>query len=135
MADKNIQDINAIDEYIGSYPVEIQEKMTALREVIKKAAPNSEEKLSWQMPTFAQDGIIVQFAAHKAHIGFYPGPRALEVFRDELSGYKSTKGGVQFPYVKPMPLDAVANITIYNLEANKQRAAEKTNKKKAKRQG
>ncbi|MEL7658243.1 MAG: DUF1801 domain-containing protein, partial [Bacillota bacterium] len=81
-----------IDEYIRQFPPEIQEQLQALREVIKDAAPSATEKISWQMPTFYLNGNLVHFAAHKNHVGFYPGASGVENFQQKISEYQSSKG-------------------------------------------
>lgn len=78
----------SIDEYILKFSLEIQETLRMLRKVIKESAPNAEEKISYQMPTFVLHGNLVHFAAYKNHIGFYPTPSGIEAFKDELSEYK-----------------------------------------------
>src|SRR6476660_6281366 len=93
-----------INDYIAEFPKEIQKKLKELRATIKKAAPKAEEKISYAMPTFALHGNLVHFAAFKNHIGFYPAPRAIAEFKKELAKYEGSKGAVQFPLDKPLPL-------------------------------
>lgn len=107
-----------IDEYIAGFPEDIQILMEKLRTAIKKAAPEATEKISWQMPTFQLKGNLIHFAGHKKHIGLYPGVEAMEAFKEELVSYKTTKGGVQLPYDKPLPLDLVAKIVRFNIKRN-----------------
>lgn len=122
----------SIDDYIESFPGEIQAMLIEIRDTIKAAAPEAEEKISYAMPTFALKGNLVHFAAYKQHIGFYPAPSGLEAFKDELSGYKSSKGAVQFPLDKPMPLDLIRRMTEYRVAENLAQAkAKETKKKKA----
>lgn len=119
-----------IDEYISGFRPEIQEKLQKVREVIKDAAPTATEKISWQMPTFYLQGNLVHFAAHKNHIGFYPGANGVEVFKQELEEYKTSKGAVQFPYEKPIPFDLITRIVKFRVTENNQLAEEKKSKKK-----
>jgi uncharacterized protein YdhG (YjbR/CyaY superfamily) len=93
-----------IDEYIDSAPQVVHEKLKAIRAVIKEEAPEAIEKISYQMPTFAQKGNLVHFAVFKNHIGFYPAPSGIEHFKDELARYKTSKGAVQFPLDEEIPL-------------------------------
>ena len=86
-----------IDDYLENFPPQIQEILKELRSTIKRAAPDAEEKISYQMPTFYQKGNLVHFAAYPNHIGFYPAPSAIEFFKNELSEYKNAKGSIQFP--------------------------------------
>ncbi|MDR7235513.1 uncharacterized protein YdhG (YjbR/CyaY superfamily) [Neobacillus drentensis] len=72
---------NSIDEYIQQFPPDVQEKLNALRKVIKETAPDAEEKISYQMPTFALRGNLVHFAAYKNHTGFYPTSSGIAAFR------------------------------------------------------
>ena len=108
----------SIDEYILQFPAEVQEILQTLRKVIKESAPDAEEKISWQMPTFALNGNLVHFAAFKNHIGFYPAPSGIEAFKHELSEYKSAKGSVQFSIEKPLPYELIRNIVKFRVAEN-----------------
>ena len=116
-----------IDEYIRSYPKEIQKILEQFRVTIKKAAPQAEEVISYGMPAFKLNGMLVYFAAFKNHIGFYPAPTGSEAFKKELSVYKTGKGSVQFPLDKPMPLSLITKIVKFRVTENLQKA--KTKKK------
>lgn len=122
--------LTSIDEYILQYPNEVQEILQTIRSVIKEAAPDAKEKISYQMPTFALKGNLVHFAAYKNHIGFYPTPSGIDTFKQELSGYKSSKGAVQFPIGKPIPYDLISQIVKFRVVENKSKAEEKRKKKK-----
>jgi uncharacterized protein YdhG (YjbR/CyaY superfamily) len=121
---------NTIDEYIATFPDDIQRKLKEVRAVIKAAAPEASEKISYQMPTFFFFGNLVHFAAFKNHIGFYPAPRGIEEFQKELSVYKGAKGSVQFPLDQPMPLDLISRIVKFRVKDNLASAAAKGKKKK-----
>jgi uncharacterized protein YdhG (YjbR/CyaY superfamily) len=121
---------NTIDEYIATFPDDIQKKLKEVRAVIKAAAPEASEKISYQMPTFFLFGNLVHFAAFKNHIGFYPAPRGIEEFQNELSVYKGAKGSVQFPLDQPMPLDLISRIVKFRVKDNLASAAAKGKKKK-----
>ena len=110
-----------IDEYISQFPSDVQSKLETLRALIKESAPQSKEKISYQMPTFDLNGNLVHFAAYKNHIGFYPTPSGIEAFKMELSLYKSSKGAVQFPIDEPLPLDLIKEIVIFRVAENKQK--------------
>lgn len=99
-----------IDEYIATFPLNIQTLLCQLRATIHEAAPEAEETISYQMPAFKQNGVLVYFAAFKDHIGFFPTPLGIEAFTDRLSGYKTSKGTIQFPLNQPLPLDLVKEI-------------------------
>jgi len=119
-----------IDEYIEQFPNEIQEIMKEVRNVIKETVSQAEEKISWQMPTFVLNGNLVHFAAHKNHLGIYPGPAVIEVFAEELTEYKTSKGAIQFPYSKPIPYQLIVKLVKFNMQENNRRAEEKANQKK-----
>jgi uncharacterized protein YdhG (YjbR/CyaY superfamily) len=109
---------NSIDEYISTFPVEIQFVLQELRATIKSAAPDAEEKISYQMPTFYLRGNLVHFAAFKNHIGFYPTPSGIEAFKQDLSIYQGAKGSVKFPIDKPLPLELIRKIVEYRVAEN-----------------
>ena len=90
-----------IDEYIAGFPLDVQDILQKIRATIRQAAPEAQEKISYQMPTFALNGNLVHFAAFKNHIGFYPIPSGIEAFKEDLSPYKQGKGSVQFPLDQP----------------------------------
>jgi uncharacterized protein YdhG (YjbR/CyaY superfamily) len=109
-----------IDEYISGFTGETRASLTALRQAIHEAAPEAEEGWSYQMPTFKlRKKNLVHFAAWKGHIGLYPGPAALEFFKPELSGYKGSKGAVQFPIDQPLPLELIRQIVIWQAQQMK----------------
>jgi len=107
-----------IDEFIGSFPPNVQKILWKLRKTIQEAAPGAEEVISYGIPTFRLNGNLVHLSAYKKHIGFYPTPSAIEVFKKELSGYKGAKGSVQFPIEKPIPFYLVRKIVKYRVKEN-----------------
>jgi uncharacterized protein YdhG (YjbR/CyaY superfamily) len=107
-----------IDEYIETFPKEIQEKLEKVRQTIRETAPEAEEAISYQMPTFKLNGNLVHFAGYEHHIGFYPIPTGMEAFKDELSQYKTGKGSVQFPLDQPLPLDLIRRIVEFRVKEN-----------------
>lgn len=121
---------NTIDDYIANFPEDVQTILQEIRAVIRQAAPDAEEAISYQMPTFKLNGNLVHFAAFKNHIGFYPVPSGLEAFKEELSVYKGGKGSVQFPLDKPMPLDLIGKIVKFRAAENLKKAEAKSKKKK-----
>ena len=116
--------IESIDDYILNCDPDVQEKLRQLRMVIKEAAPEATEKISWKMPTFVLYGNLVFFAAFKKHIGFYPLPSGIEAFKDELSKYKSSKGSVQFPLNKPLPFELISRMVKARVDENTRQAEE-----------
>lgn len=122
---------NNIDEYIAQFPDDVRELLEKMRAAIQKAAPGAEEAISYGMPAFKYNGALVWFAAYKNHIGFYPTGSGIEAFTSELSGYKTSKGAVQFPIGKPLPLALVAMIVKFKVKENeeKKKAKESARKK------
>ena len=116
------QSYTTIDEYIATCPKEVQLKLQELRKIIKAAAPEAEEKISYQMPAFFQDGPLVYFGASKNHIGFYPTGIGVEAFKDELSGYVTTKGSIHLLMDKPLPNDLIQRIVRFKISENLKKA-------------
>jgi len=121
---------SSIDEYIIKFPPEIQEKLEMLRKIIKEAAPEAEEKISYQMPTFVLYGNLVHFAAFKNHIGFYPTPSGINAFQQELSEYKGAKGSIRFPLDKPLPYELISEIVKHRVTENIKKSEDKLKKNK-----
>lgn len=107
-----------IDEYISTFPDDVQAKLEKIRSVIRKAAPEAVERISYQMPTFFLHGNLVHFAAYKRHIGFYPAPSGIKAFERELSKYKWAKGSVQFPLDREIPYDLISRIVAFRVKEN-----------------
>ena len=116
---------NSIDEYIAAFPEAVQKLLMEMRANIKAAAPEAEEKISYQMPTFYLKGNLVHFAAYKKHIGFYPTSSGIAAFQQQLAAYKSSKGAVQFPLDQPIPYELVAEIVQFRVRENLAKAAAK----------
>jgi uncharacterized protein YdhG (YjbR/CyaY superfamily) len=119
------QKFSSVDEYIAVFPPATQSILQELRQTIKKAAPQAEEVISYNMPGYKLNGMLVWYAGYKNHIGFYPKPSGLKAFEKELSGYKSSKGAVQFPIDKPMPLSLVTKIVKMRIKENAEAADKK----------
>jgi len=110
-----------IDEYIASFPPDIQEKLRNIRAVIRKAAPDAEEAIRYGIPTFRLNGHnLVHFAAFKDHLSFFPTPSGVAKFQEELSPYKLSKGTIQFPLDKPVPYDLVERIARFRADENRE---------------
>ena len=127
---KKQKNINTIDDYIAICPAHIRETLTELRNTIRKAAPLAEEKISYQMPAFVEKGMLVYFAAQTKHIGFYPGLSGIEAFKEELSGYGTSKGTVRFTYGKPLPLKLISEIVRFRVLENLEKDELKIKKKR-----
>ena len=119
-----------IDEYIGTFPKDVQNILQKLRQTIRKAAPDAEEAISYQMPVFKLHGNLVYFAAFKDHIGFFPTSSGVAAFKKELSSYKTSKGTVRFPLNKPLPLALIGRIVKFRAQENLAGEAKKAGRKK-----
>lgn len=108
----------SVDEYISTFPKDIQKTLEQVRQIIKNSAPEAEETINYQIPTFKLNGNLVHFAAFKNHIGFYPAPSGLKAFKKEISNYKSSKGSVQFPINEPIPASLITKIVMYRVKEN-----------------
>ena len=118
-----------VDEYITAFPKNKRVLLEKLRMTIKHAAPEAEEVISYNMPAFKYYGILVYFAAHKEHIGFYPGNKIVnEIFKKDLTGFETSKGTIKFQLDKVLPLDLIKKIILYKMNEN----LEKANSKKRK---
>ena len=108
----------SITEYINAAPKEAQKKLREMRACIRGAAPGAKEGLKWGMPAFSGRRILVTFAAHKHHVGFYPTPSAVKAFAKELSKFVTARGSIQFPLEKPLPLGLIRKITAFRVREN-----------------
>jgi uncharacterized protein YdhG (YjbR/CyaY superfamily) len=116
------RDITTIDDYIAQCPEKTQAILQRVREAIKTVVPTATEKIGYGIPTFVFNGKnLVHFAGYEHHIGFYPGSAPIEVFRDELSGYNTSKGTIQFPLGSPIPYELIKEITAFCVERNSDR--------------
>jgi uncharacterized protein YdhG (YjbR/CyaY superfamily) len=104
-----------ITEYISAAPKAAQKKLREMRACIRKTAPGAEEGMKWGMPAFSHRRILVTFAAHKHHIGFYPTPSAVSAFSKDLSKFATARGSIQFPLDKPLPLGLIRKITAFRV--------------------
>ena len=109
-----------IDEYIKSFPPDIQKILERLRDIIHEIAPEADESISYGMPTIKLNGNLVHFAAFEHHIGFYPTPSGIEAFEKELSPYEHAKGSVQFPLDEPIPYDLVKRIVQFRVKESRE---------------
>ncbi len=114
-----------IDEYIIGFPTDVRSILQKMRITIRKAAPDAEETISYQIPAFMLQGKLVYFAAYKKHIGFYPRTTAIAKFKQELVAYEGAKGSVKFPLDKPIPFDLISKIVKFRVKENVKRAAAK----------
>ena len=117
--------INSIDQHIAQFPKETQQLLELLRMTIRQAAPTAEEVISYSMPAFKQNGVLVWFTGYKNHIGFYPGAAGIEAFTNEIKSYKTSKGTIQFQLNEPIPYDLIAKITTFRVQQNLQKKKKK----------
>lgn len=109
----------SVDEYIQQFSPDVQAILREIRAVIRAAAPDAEERISYMMPTYTMKKNLVHFAAFKKHIGLYPTPSGTERFEEELSAYVRGKGSVRFPLDAPMPLDLIRRIVLFRVDEEK----------------
>lgn len=119
------------DEYIAMFPDEVREKLQQMRGIIRKAAPNAEEVISYGMPAYKVNSVLVYFAGYKAHIGFYPTGSGIAAFQKEIARYKNSKGAVQFPLDKPLPVGLINKMVKFRLAEDAEMAKLKAAAKKA----
>lgn len=122
-------DPQTIDEYIAGFPPDVQALLEQIRATIKHAAPDAQEAIKYQIPTFVLHGNLVSFAGYKNHIGFYPVPTGMEAFQDELAPYVAGKGTARFPLDQPIPFDLISRITAFRVQENLDKVAAKRKKK------
>jgi uncharacterized protein YdhG (YjbR/CyaY superfamily) len=113
--------METIDQYIQQFPDDVQEKLTELRNVILKAAPEAIEKISYKMPAFYFKENLIYFAGYKNHIGIYPTSKAIVHFKEELKNYKSSKGAFQIPLNQEIPKELIEKIVTFRIESIKQK--------------
>jgi len=104
-----------IDSYIKQFTQPAQEKLNSIRALIKKTAPKAEEAIKYGIPTFVLNENLVHFASFKNHIGFYPTLSGISAFKSELTKYKTSKGAIQFPLEKPLPLSLIKKIVKFRI--------------------
>lgn len=112
----------SFDDYLERFPKDVQQRLQKLRQTVKKAAPQAEEKISYGIPAFTLNGMLVWFAAFKNHVGFYPRTSAIAAFKKELSPYKRAKGSIQFPFEKPLPLALIHRMVKFRVKENLSKA-------------
>jgi uncharacterized protein YdhG (YjbR/CyaY superfamily) len=117
------------DEYIASFPPEVQKILEKIRKVVRGAAPNAQEIISYRMPTFKQNGILLHFAAFKNHIGLYPPVRGDAALEAAIAPYAGEKGNLRFPFDQPIPYDLIKRIAKLRVQQDQEKAAAKKAKK------
>ena len=114
-----------MDEYIASFPEDVQERLRKVRATIREAAPEAQETIKYGMPTFTLKGNLVSFAVYKQHIGVYPVPAGNDAFGREIAVYKAEKSTARFPLDQPIPYELIRELVRYRVNENLERAAVK----------
>jgi uncharacterized protein YdhG (YjbR/CyaY superfamily) len=113
------------EDYLERFPRDVQQRLQKIRVTVKKAAPQAKERISYGIPAFTFNGMLVWFAAFKNHIGFYPRTSAIAAFKKELSAYKGAKGSVQFPFDRPLPLPLIGRMVKFRVKENLSKAKQR----------
>jgi uncharacterized protein YdhG (YjbR/CyaY superfamily) len=119
-----------VDEYLSAFTGDTRGLLEKLRTTIRQAAPRAEELVSYNMPAFRLHGVLVYYAAYKAHIGFYPTSSPIRVFKNELEGYKTSKGAIRFPIQDGIPVALVKKIVKFRINENLEKMKAKEIRKK-----
>lgn len=119
-------DFKSIDEYIATFPKEIQSTLETVRQTISKAVPEAEEAISYQLPVFKYYGYVLYFGGFTNHFSISSPPPTFEIFKDELKSYKVSKSVVQIPYDQPVPIKLITKIAKYKAAENLKKYQERT---------
>lgn len=114
----NVKKVTDVDEYLLGFEGEVWNRLQYLRQIIRDALPEADERISYNMPAYFYEGVVVYFAGYKNHIGFYPLPSGIEQFKDSLGLYKLSKGAIQFRHSEDMPYELIGEICKFRLEEN-----------------
>ncbi len=114
-----------VDEYLAALPDDARKTLEKIRKAIRSAAPRAVEGISYQMPMYKQDGMLMGFAAFKNHCSIFPGPGAIERHKSELKGYETSKGTVRFPIGKPLPAALMKTLVKERIAENEAKAKKK----------
>jgi len=125
-----MQEFTTVDAYIAAQPPERQSKLKQLRKIILKAAPKAEESISYGMPAYKLHGPLAYFANFKNHYSLFAMPAAVDVFKEELAGYETSKGTIRLPHDKPLPAKLISDIIRFRVKQNEEKAASKAKAKK-----
>lgn len=122
-----------VDEYIATFPADIQHLLEQLRATVTQAAPAAVETIKYGMPTYVLDGNLVYFAAFKNHLSFFAAPTSVQAFKEQLATYKTGKGSIQLPFDQPLPLELIGQMVAYRIRQNaeKRRVKEALGPRKA----
>lgn len=132
MDSKSKTGITTVNEYFSTLPEQARNTLELLRKTIKKAAPEAEEVISYQMPAFKFHGVLVYYAAFKNHYSFFPASKVIEKFKHKLTAYKTSKGTIQFPFGQPLPADLITEIVQFRVKENLEKQLAKISAKSKK---
>lgn len=122
--------LGSMDAYIAAFPPDVQAMLEQIRTTIRETAPDAQETIRYDMPTFTLNGrYLVYFAAYKKHIGLYPAPVGAAEFHEAVSRYGAGKGTLKFPLDQPLPLNLIRRIVQFRIKENSKRSAIKGKKR------
>lgn len=120
--------VQTVDQYLSGFPSKVGERLKKIRTIIRKAAPDAEELISYNMPAYRLNGMLAYFAAYENHIGLYAMPTSVEQFKKELAGFKTSKGTIQFQHDEPLPEPLIAKVIAFRVRENREKAQMKKKK-------
>jgi len=123
-----IKKYNDVQTYVADFPEDVRKKLERMREIIQRSAPKSQEVISYSMPAYKMNSVLVYFAAFKNHIGFFPTASGVKAFQHQIEKYKWSKGTIQFPLDQPLPEKLITAIVRFRVKEDLEKA--KTKKKK-----
>ncbi len=129
LMDMKVTTPQTVDEYIAGFPDQVRDILQKIRQIVRGAAPDAQETLKYRMPTFVLGENLVHYAAFERHIGWYPTPSAIQMFRRELAGYASSKGSVQFPLGRPIPFELIEKMVQFRVKEVMERKSSKKMRK------
>jgi uncharacterized protein YdhG (YjbR/CyaY superfamily) len=115
-------DFKSVDEYIATFPQDVQTILKSVRQAVLKAVPEAEEVISYQLPAYKYHGFVLYFGGYTKHFSISSPPPTFEVFKEELASYKVSKSAVQFPYDQPVPTELIGKIARYRADENSKKA-------------
>ena len=119
----------SVDDYIASFPAPVTTRLKKIRALIRKTAPEAEELISYNMPAYKLNGMLAYYAAYENHIGLYAMPSAVEKFKTELKGFKTSKGTIQLQHDEPLPVPLLTKVIAFRVNENRLKPARKQKSK------
>ncbi len=109
---------NDVEQYIQNWPPKVQERLRKLQTIIQSEAPEAKQKISYGIPTFTYHGNLIHFGGAKNHIGLYPGAGPVELFKDRLTDYETSKGTIKLPLDQPLPIELIKELVASCVQRN-----------------